>query len=134
MAWLVHGARFDADPQAFGAEIRRRFGRGRDTPAATVRSAAAARQRDSRLIESWLEAEDTLLLPTVHCTTPALGSVDERSPPLGQFCCQCHRAIEVAATAVCGHLDSAICGYPGPTGSEHLNCQFVIAARCTRYR
>jgi aspartyl-tRNA(Asn)/glutamyl-tRNA(Gln) amidotransferase subunit A len=84
-AWLVHGERFDTDPQAFGTEIRPRFEQARDTPAAAVRSAAAARQRDSRLFESWLESEVTLLLPTVHCTAPALGSVDERSPPLGQF-------------------------------------------------
>jgi aspartyl-tRNA(Asn)/glutamyl-tRNA(Gln) amidotransferase subunit A len=84
-ALVVHGARFDAEPQAFGTDLRRRFEQARDTPAATVRSAAAARHRDSQLFESWLESEVTLLLPTVHCTAPVLGSVDEQSPPLGQF-------------------------------------------------
>jgi aspartyl-tRNA(Asn)/glutamyl-tRNA(Gln) amidotransferase subunit A len=85
VALVVDGARFDAEPQAFGAEIRRRFEQARDTPADTVRSATAAQHRDSRLFESWLEAEDTLLQPPVHCTAPALGSMDERGPPLGQF-------------------------------------------------
>jgi aspartyl-tRNA(Asn)/glutamyl-tRNA(Gln) amidotransferase subunit A len=46
------------------------------------RRRTAARQPT---FESWLDADVTLLLPTVHSTAPALGSVDERSPPLGQF-------------------------------------------------
>jgi aspartyl-tRNA(Asn)/glutamyl-tRNA(Gln) amidotransferase subunit A len=84
-ALLVHGARFDADPQVFGAELRRRLEQARNTPEATIRAAAAARDRDSNFFESWLSEEDTLLMPTVHCTAPVLGSVDERSTPLGQF-------------------------------------------------
>lgn len=84
-ALIVHGARFGAEPQAFGAELRRRLEQARDTPEATIRTAAAARQRDSQHFERWLGADDTLLMPTVHCTAPAVGSVDERSTPLGQF-------------------------------------------------
>lgn len=84
-ALVIHGARFDADPQVFGTELRRRLEQARNTPEATIRTAAAARDRDSKQFELWLDADDTLLMPTVHCTAPALRSVDERSTPLGQF-------------------------------------------------
>lgn len=84
-ALVVHGARFDAEPQVFGAELRRRLEQARNTPEATIRAAAAARDRDRNFFESWLSEDDTLLMPTVHCTAPVLGSVDERSTPLGQF-------------------------------------------------
>jgi aspartyl-tRNA(Asn)/glutamyl-tRNA(Gln) amidotransferase subunit A len=84
-ALAVHGDRFNADPQMFGAELRRRLEQACDTAASTVQAAASARRRDSKLFNTWLGAEDTLLLPTVHCTAPAVGSVDERSTPLGQF-------------------------------------------------
>jgi aspartyl-tRNA(Asn)/glutamyl-tRNA(Gln) amidotransferase subunit A len=84
-ALVVHGSRFDAEPQVFGAELRRRLEQARNTPASTIRTAATARDRDSKLFESWLNTDDTLLMPTVHCTAPVLGSVDERSTPLGQF-------------------------------------------------
>ena len=84
-ALAVHGARLNAEPQAFGAELRRRLEQARDTPAATIRNATAARHRDGRQFELWLHTDDTLLMPTVHCAAPALGSVNERSTPLGQF-------------------------------------------------
>lgn len=84
-ALVVHGARFDANPHLFGNELRRRLEQARDTPEAAIRTAAAARHRDGKQFESWLDPDETLLMPTVHCTAPALESVDERSTPLGQF-------------------------------------------------
>ena len=82
---MVHGARFEAEPQVFGTELRRRLEQARNAPEATIRAAAVARERDRNLFQSWLDEDDTVLMPTVHRTAPVLGSVDERSTPLGQF-------------------------------------------------
>jgi len=84
-ALMVHGARFEAEPQVFGTELRRRLEQARNAPEATIRAAAVARERDRNLFQSWLDEDDTVLMPTVHRTAPVLGSVDERSTPLGQF-------------------------------------------------
>lgn len=84
-AWGVHGARFETNPSAFGAELQRRFEQARLVLPNTIDAARAARLRDSERFRHWLPADEVLLLPAVHCTAPALDSVDERGSPLGQF-------------------------------------------------
>jgi aspartyl-tRNA(Asn)/glutamyl-tRNA(Gln) amidotransferase subunit A len=51
----------------------------------TIAVARAARVEASERFRQWLPTDEVLLLPTVHCSAPALDSVDERGPPLGQF-------------------------------------------------
>lgn len=84
-AWNLHRARFEADPSAFGAELQRRFEQARVADPDTILSARAARVEASERFRRWLPADEVLLLPTVHCSAPALESVDERGSPLGQF-------------------------------------------------
>lgn len=84
-AWDLHRARFEADPGAFGAELQRRFEQARVADPGTILSARAARVEASERFRRWLPADEVLLLPTVHCSAPALESVDERGSPLGQF-------------------------------------------------
>lgn len=84
-AWELHRAAFEADPGAFGAELQRRFEQARVAEPETIVSARAARVEASERFRRWLPADDVLLLPTVHCSAPALDSVDERGSPLGQF-------------------------------------------------
>jgi aspartyl-tRNA(Asn)/glutamyl-tRNA(Gln) amidotransferase subunit A len=84
-AWDLHRARFEADPSAFGAELQRRFEQARVADPGTILSARAARVEASERFRRWLPADEVLLLPTVHCSAPALESVDERGSPLGQF-------------------------------------------------
>jgi aspartyl-tRNA(Asn)/glutamyl-tRNA(Gln) amidotransferase subunit A len=84
-AWDLHRARFEADPNAFGAELQRRFEQARVADPGTILSARAARVEASERFRRWLPADEVLLLPTVHCSAPALESVDERGSPLGQF-------------------------------------------------
>jgi aspartyl-tRNA(Asn)/glutamyl-tRNA(Gln) amidotransferase subunit A len=84
-AWTVHRARFEAEPSAFGADLQRRFEQARVTDSGTIAVARAARVEASERFRRWLAADEVLLLPTVHCSAPALDSVDERGSPLGQF-------------------------------------------------
>jgi aspartyl-tRNA(Asn)/glutamyl-tRNA(Gln) amidotransferase subunit A len=84
-AWTVHRARFETDPSAFGADLQRRFEQARMTDSSTIAAARAARVEASERFRRWLPADEVLLLPTVHCSAPALDSVDERGSPLGQF-------------------------------------------------
>lgn len=84
-AWDLHRARFETDPSGFGAELQRRFEQARVADPDTIRSARAARVEASERFRRWLPADEVLLLPTVHCSAPALESVDERGSPLGQF-------------------------------------------------
>lgn len=84
-AWTVHRARFENDPSAFGSDLQRRFEQARVTDSGTIAAARAARVEASEQFRHWLPADEVLLLPTVHCSAPALDSVDERGSPLGQF-------------------------------------------------
>ena len=84
-AWTVHRARFETDPGAFGANLQRRFEQARMADPDTIAVARAARLEASESFRRWLPADEVLLLPTVHCSAPALDSVDERGSPLGQF-------------------------------------------------
>ena len=84
-AWTLHRARFETEPSAFGAEIRRRLEQARDAAPSEVEAARTARIADSDRFAHWLGADDVLLMPTVHCTAPPLESVSESSVPLGQF-------------------------------------------------
>jgi aspartyl-tRNA(Asn)/glutamyl-tRNA(Gln) amidotransferase subunit A len=84
-AWAVHRARFEADPGAFGADLQRRFEQARTADPGTIAAARAARVEASERFRQWLPADEVLLLPTVHCSAPALDAVDERGSPLGQF-------------------------------------------------
>lgn len=84
-AWNVHRARFESDPSAFGADLQRRFEQARAADSGTIAAARAARVEASERFRRWLPADEVMLLPTVHCSAPALDSVDERASPLGQF-------------------------------------------------
>ena len=84
-AWNVHRTRFETNPSAFGADLQRRFEQARVTDSGTIAVARAARVEASERFRRWLPADEVLLLPTVHCSAPALDSVDERASPLGQF-------------------------------------------------
>lgn len=84
-AWDLHRARFETDPSAFGAELQRRFEQARVADPGTIVVARAARIKASKHFQRWLAADQVLLLPTVHCSAPALDAVDERGSPLGQF-------------------------------------------------
>ncbi|MDO8449873.1 MAG: amidase [Rhodoferax sp.] len=84
-AWTVHGARFEMDPSAFGAGLQRRFEQARMADSGSIAAARGARVQASERFRRWLQADEVLLLPTVHCSAPALDSVDERGSPLGQF-------------------------------------------------
>ena len=84
-AWHLHRARFEADPSAFGADLQRRFEQARVTDPGTIAAARAARIEACERFRRWLPTDEVLLLPTVHCSAPALDSVDERGSPLGQF-------------------------------------------------
>jgi aspartyl-tRNA(Asn)/glutamyl-tRNA(Gln) amidotransferase subunit A len=84
-AWNVHRMRFENDPSAFGADLRRRFEQARVTDSGVIAAARAARVEAGERFRRWLPAEEVLLLPTVHCSAPALDSIDERASPLGQF-------------------------------------------------
>jgi aspartyl-tRNA(Asn)/glutamyl-tRNA(Gln) amidotransferase subunit A len=84
-AWNLHRARFEADQSTFGAELQRRFQQACAADPGTILSARAARVEASERFRRWLPADEVLLLPTVHCSAPALESVDERGSPLGQF-------------------------------------------------
>lgn len=84
-AWALHRARFETEPNAFGADIQRRFEQARATEPGAIAAARAARIEASERFQQWLPVDEVLLLPTVHCTAPALDSVDERGSPLGQF-------------------------------------------------
>jgi aspartyl-tRNA(Asn)/glutamyl-tRNA(Gln) amidotransferase subunit A len=84
-AWNVHRTRFENDPSAFGADLQRRFEQASVTDSGTIAVARAARVEASECFRRWLPADEVLLLPTVHCSAPALESVDERASPLGQF-------------------------------------------------
>lgn len=84
-AWTVHRARFETDPSAFGEDLQRRFEQARMVDSGTIAVARAARVEASERFRRWLPADEVLLLPTVHCSAPALDSVDERASPLGQF-------------------------------------------------
>jgi aspartyl-tRNA(Asn)/glutamyl-tRNA(Gln) amidotransferase subunit A len=121
-AWAIHRARFESDPTVFGADIRRRFEQARETAPATISAARAARNSDGERFRQWLGADDVLLMPTVHCTAPALGSVDERSAPLGQFTRWVNHVGGCAISLPAGFDDN---GLPvavqlvGPPGAEH---------------
>ena len=84
-AWNVHRTRFENDPSAFGADLQRRFAQARAADTGTITVARAARVDASERFRRWLPTDEVLLLPTVHCSAPALDSVDERGSPLGQF-------------------------------------------------
>jgi aspartyl-tRNA(Asn)/glutamyl-tRNA(Gln) amidotransferase subunit A len=84
-AWTVHRARFETDPRAFGADLQRRFEQARTADSGTIAATRAARVEASEHFRRWLPADEVLILPTVHCSAPALDSVDERGSPLGQF-------------------------------------------------
>jgi aspartyl-tRNA(Asn)/glutamyl-tRNA(Gln) amidotransferase subunit A len=84
-AWDLHRARFEPDPSAFGADLQRRFEQARVSDSGTIALARAARVAASEHFRRWLPVDEVLLLPTVHCSAPALDSVDERASPLGQF-------------------------------------------------
>jgi aspartyl-tRNA(Asn)/glutamyl-tRNA(Gln) amidotransferase subunit A len=84
-AWDLHRARFETDPSAFGADLQRRFEQARVTDRGVITAARVARIEASEYFRRWLPADEVLLLPTVHCSAPALDSVDERGSPLGQF-------------------------------------------------
>jgi aspartyl-tRNA(Asn)/glutamyl-tRNA(Gln) amidotransferase subunit A len=84
-AWNVHRTQFENDPSAFGEDLQRRFEQARVTDSGTIAVARAARVEASECFRRWLPADEVLLLPTVHCSAPALESVDERGSPLGQF-------------------------------------------------
>jgi len=84
-AWTLHRARFETDPSAFGADLQRRFEQARVADSGAIAVARAARVEASERFRRWLPADEVLLLPTVHCSAPALDSVDERGSPLGQF-------------------------------------------------
>ena len=84
-AWTLHRARFEKDPSAFGADLQRRFEQARVADSGAIAIARAARVEASERFRRWLPTDEVLLLPTVHCSAPALDSVDERGSPLGQF-------------------------------------------------
>lgn len=84
-AWDLHRERFETDPSAFGADLQRRFEQARMADSGAIAVARAARVEASERFRRWLPAAQVLLLPTVHCSAPALDSVDERTSPLGQF-------------------------------------------------
>jgi aspartyl-tRNA(Asn)/glutamyl-tRNA(Gln) amidotransferase subunit A len=84
-AWELHRAQFENDPNAFGADLQRRFEQARATDRGVITAARASRIEASEHFRRWLPADEVLLLPTVHCSAPALDSVDERTSPLGQF-------------------------------------------------
>ena len=84
-AWDLHRARFEADPSAFGADLQRRFEQAHRVDSGTIATARTARVEASERFRRWLADDEVLLLPTVHCSAPALDSVDERGSPLGQF-------------------------------------------------
>jgi aspartyl-tRNA(Asn)/glutamyl-tRNA(Gln) amidotransferase subunit A len=84
-AWAVHRVRFEADPSTFGVDLQRRFEQARLLDSGAIAAARAARVEASEHFQRWLPADEVLLLPTVHCSAPALDSVDERGSPLGQF-------------------------------------------------
>ncbi len=84
-AWELHRARFETDPSAFGADLQRRFEQARAVDSGKIATARSARVEASERFRRWLAADEVLLLPTVHCSAPALDSVDERASPLGQF-------------------------------------------------
>ena len=84
-AWDLHRARFEADPSDFGADLQRRFEQARAADPGTIETARAARIEAGEHFKRWLPNDEVLLLPTAHCSAPALESVDERGSPLGQF-------------------------------------------------
>jgi aspartyl-tRNA(Asn)/glutamyl-tRNA(Gln) amidotransferase subunit A len=84
-AWDLHRARFETDPHAFGTDLQHRFEQARTVASGTIATARSARVEASERFRRWLAADEVLLLPTVHCSAPALDSVDERGSPLGQF-------------------------------------------------
>jgi aspartyl-tRNA(Asn)/glutamyl-tRNA(Gln) amidotransferase subunit A len=84
-AWAVHRMRFENDPNAFGDEIRGRLDQARSADPGQVAAARRARREATDGFDRWLPADELLLLPTVHCSAPALDSIDESSTPLGQF-------------------------------------------------
>ncbi|WP_372660825.1 amidase [Hydrogenophaga sp.] len=84
-AWSIHQERFENEPQAFGLDVRRRLEQARTTDFAMVASARRLRTETSQRFQDWLQEDEVLLLPTVHCTAPPLDAVSDRIPPLGQF-------------------------------------------------
>lgn len=84
-AWALHRLRFEKDPSAFGMDLQRRFEQVRMVNSETVTGARAAREEAAKRFQRWFPADQVLLLPTAHCSAPALDSVDESGSPLGQF-------------------------------------------------
>jgi len=84
-AWALHRARFEANPSWFGADLHRRFELARAVNPGAVASARTSRVEASQRFRMWLALDEVLLMPTVHCSAPALDMVDERGSPLGQF-------------------------------------------------
>ncbi len=84
-AWLVHRTAFERDPNVFGLEIRQRLDQARKADPHQVASARTARNEARHRFQQWLAPDEVLLLPTVHCSAPALDAIDEQSVPLGQF-------------------------------------------------
>jgi aspartyl-tRNA(Asn)/glutamyl-tRNA(Gln) amidotransferase subunit A len=111
-AWDLHRVRFENDPSAFGEDLQRRFEQARVTDSGTIAVARAARVVASERFRRWLPADEVLLLPTVHCSAPALASVDERASPLGQF------------TRWVNHVDG--CALSLPAGFDALGLPVAI--------
>jgi aspartyl-tRNA(Asn)/glutamyl-tRNA(Gln) amidotransferase subunit A len=84
-AWAIHREHYETSPDSFGADVRHRLEQARTVDPATVASARSARTEAMQRFQDWLQPDEVLLLPTVHCTAPPLDAVSDRSAPLGQF-------------------------------------------------
>lgn len=84
-AWVIHRDAFESNSEAFGHELRKRLDQARKFDVVQVEAARTARSMAKERFERWLSPEQVLLLPTVHCSAPALGSLNDHSVPLGQF-------------------------------------------------
>ena len=61
-AWDLHRARFETDPSAFGADLRRRFEQARAADSGAIAAARAARVEASERFRRWLPADEVLLV------------------------------------------------------------------------
>lgn len=84
-AWRELAPHFAAHEPAFGPALRERLLAAKQLAPQSVASAALARRSAASEFAQWACEFDVLLLPTVSCTAPPLGEVQERGSTLGHF-------------------------------------------------